>query len=136
MHYLLFIGAFLFFAFIAPLKVTLWAVILLLVVTLVIRVTTRVVAGADTSYGDALKAMGLSFFFMVIAIFTLISLSAGTGVTQFQGLSGLLVFGAFLGAYALGFKLSLGVSFGASLVVAIVSSVVSTLLFVGLKTVA
>ena len=129
MHYLLFIGAFLFFAFIAPLKVTLATCLLLLLITAIVRFTTRAVAGVETSYGEAAKAMGLSFFFLVVAFFTLLSFAKGTGVTQFTGLAGHVVFAAFFVAYVLGFKLSLGLSFGASAVVAIVSTVASTVLF-------
>jgi hypothetical protein len=133
MHYLLFLGAFLFFAFIAPLKVTLAACLLLLVVTTVVRFTTRAVAGVESSYGEAAKAMALSFFFLVIAFFTLLSFATGTGVTQFTGLAGYLVFLAFFVAYVLGFKLSLGLSFVASGVVAIVSTAASMALFFALR---
>ena len=133
MHYLLFIGAFLFFAFIAPLKITLAACLMLLLVTTVVRFTTRAVAGVESSYSEAAKAMALSFFFLVIAFFTLLSFAKGTGVTQFTGLAGYLVFIAFFVAYVLGFKLSLGLSFVASSLVAVVSTVASTALFVVLR---
>jgi hypothetical protein len=129
MHYLLFIGAFLFFAFISPLKLTLATCALLLIVTSVIRITTRAVAGIDSSYGDAAKAMGLSFFFLVLSFFALFSFVKGTGVREISGLGGYLVFAAFLVSYILGFKLSLGLSFGASSVVAVISTVASTVLF-------
>jgi hypothetical protein len=133
MHYLLFLGAFLFFAFIAPLKVTLAACLMLLVVTTVVRFTTRAVAGVESSYGEAAKAMALSFFFLLIAFFTLLSFATGTGVTQFTGLAGYLVFLAFFVAYVLGFKLSLGLSFVASIVVAMVSTATSMALFFALR---
>jgi hypothetical protein len=129
MHYLLFLGAFLFFAFIAPLKITLATCLMLLIITTVVRFTTRAVAGVESSYGEATKAMALSFFFLVIAFFTLLSFASGTGVTQFTGLAGYLVFLAFFAAYVLGFKLSLGISFIASSLVAVVSAVASTGLF-------
>ncbi|AKJ29066.1 hypothetical protein [Caldimonas brevitalea] len=134
MHYLLFIGAFFFFAFTAPLKVTLATCILLLLVTTIIRFTTRAVAGIEPSYGEALKAVGLSFFFLVLAFAALLSFAAGTGISNFTGLAGHLVFFAFFAAYVLGFKLSLGISAGASAVVAIVATVASTALFVAFRT--
>jgi len=133
MHYLLFLGAFLFFAFIAPLKITLAACLMLLLVTTVIRFTTRAVAGVESSYSEAAKAMALSFFFLVIAFFTLLSFASGTGVNQFTGLAGYLVALVFFAAYVLGFKLSLGISFVASGLIAVVSTVVSTALFFALK---
>ena len=135
MHYLLFIGAFLFFAFIAPLKVTAATCVLLLLVTTLIRFTTRAVAGVESTYGEAAKAMALSFFFLVLAFFVLLSLAKGTGVHNFTGLAGYLVFAAFFASYALGFKLSLGLSFGASTIVAIISTIASTVLFLGLRSV-
>lgn len=130
MHYLLFIGAFLFFAFIAPMKVTLATCVLLLLVTTIIRYATKAVAGVESSYGEAAKAMALSFFFLVLAFFALLSFAKGTGVTQFTGLAGHLVFMAFFASYVLGFKVSLGLSFAPSAIVAIVSTVASTVLFV------
>lgn len=136
MHYLLFIGAFLFFAFIAPLKLTLATCALLLIVTTIIRLTTRAVAGVDSSYSEAAKAMALSFVFLVVSFFALFSFVKGTGVTHITGLAGYLVFGAFLVSYILGFKLSLGLSFGASSVVAVISTVASTVLFFAFRSVA
>ena len=126
MQYLLFIIAFLFFAFIAPLKLTLATCLFLLLNIAIIRFTAKVVSGAESSFSDAAKAMALSFVLLVGAFFVLLSFSQGTGITQFTGLAGLLVFSAFLASYVLGFKLSLGLAFGASAVVAFVSSVAST----------
>lgn len=133
MHYLLFIGAFLFFAFMASLKLTLATCVLLALVCVVVRYVTRLVAGVDCSYGDALKAVGLSFFFLVLAFLALLSFAKGSGVTQFTGLAGHLVFVAFFAAYVLGFKISLRLSTGASAVVAVVSTAVSTGLFLMLR---
>ncbi len=129
MHYLLFVGAFLFFAFIAPLKVTLATCLLLLIVMTIIRVMTKAVAGAESSYAEAAKAVGLSFFFLVVAVLALLNFSSNTGITQFTGLAAGLVFFVFFAAYVLGFKLSLGIPFGPSAVVAVVSTVASTVLF-------
>jgi hypothetical protein len=137
MHCLLFIGAFLFFAFIAPLKVTLATCLLLLLVITVVRFTTRAVAGVDASYAEATKAVGLSFFFLVVAFFVLLSFAKGTtGVMEFTGLSAVLVFGAFFAAYVLGFKFSLGLPFGSSAVVAVISTAASTVLFLVLRSLA
>ena len=136
MHYLLFIGAFLFFAFIAPLKVTLAACGLLLILVAVVRYTAATVSGNESSFGEAAKGVGLSFFFLVIAFTILISFSTGTGVNRFTGLASAGVFATFLAAYTLGFKLSLGLTLGASAVVSLVSAVVSTGLFAVFRTVA
>lgn len=136
MHYLLFIGAFLFFAFIAPVKTTLAVCLLLLLVTSVIRFTVHAVAGVRNSYAQTFKAVGLSFFFLAVAIFTLLSFAKGTGMTQFTGLAGHVVFFAFLASYVLGFKLSLDLTFSASAIVATVSTAVSTVLFLAFRSIA
>ena len=128
MHVLLFIGAFLFFAFIAPLKVTLAACALLVVVPLLVRMSARLIANTDVSFAEAFKAVALALLLLAVALFTLVSFSSGTGVKQFFGLSGWVVLGLLLGAYALGFKLGLSTSFAASLGVALVSSAASGLM--------
>ena len=128
MHLLLLIGAFLFFAFIAPLKVTLAACALLVVIPLVVKVSARVIANTDASFAEAFKAVALAFVLLAVSLFTLVSFSRGTGVSQFYGLSGWVVLGFLLGSYALGFKLGLSTSFGASLGVALVSTAVSGLM--------
>lgn len=132
MHYLLFIGAFLFFAFIAPIKATLVTCVMLLLVTGVVRAVARGVAGVDTTWGEAARGLGLSFVFLIVAMFTVYSLSKGTGMTVFAGLSGWLVLLGFFSAYVLGFKISLGVGTMASSAVALSAAVTSiAVLFLG-----
>ena len=124
MHYLLFIFAFIWFAFIAPFKITVAVCVSLLIVTSVVKATTNAVAGSST-YPEAFKSIGLAFAFMAIALFTLFSFNMGTG----QGAPLMLVLGVFLVSYILGFKVALGTSFGASAVIALVSTAVSGVLF-------
>jgi len=137
MHYLLFIGAFLWFAFIAPLKVTFATGILLVLVTGVVTTTTRLVVGIQPSIGEAAKAVALSFFFLAIALLTLLSFFVGTSSAglsvNITGLSAWFVLAALLAAYTLGYKISLGMSFGASATIAAVSTVVSAVLFAIVK---
>ena len=133
MQYLLLIGAILWFAFIAPLKVTLATCLFVLVILSIVRFSAQAVTGVQATYGEAAKAVSLSFVFLVIAIFTWVSLSLGDpkGVSiQISGLGGYAVFGATLAAYILGFKVGLGISFGASAVIALISSVASTVAFI------
>jgi hypothetical protein len=127
-HYLLFILAFLWFAFIAPLKVTVAVCISLLIVTSVVKATASAVIGPST-YKEAFKSIGLAFVFMVVAGFTLISFTSGMG----RGAPGLLVLCGFLAAYIFGFKFGLGASFGSSSIIAAVSTAVSGVLFFILK---
>jgi hypothetical protein len=132
LHYLLFVFAFLWFAFIAPLKVTLAVVLSLLIVTSVVKATANAVLG-ESSYSESFKSIAFSFIFLGIALFTLLGFSKGAGVNGFSGLSGIAVLGGFLTAYILGFKVGLGASFGASAIVALVSTVVSGMLFYAFK---
>lgn len=126
MHSLLLIGAILWFSFLVPLKVTLATAVSLVLITSIIRYVAHSMSGVAISFGDAVKAIGNSFIFLVIAVFTLFSFLKGTGVTHISGLPGLGVFGAFLAAYILGFQVSLRLSFGTSSVIALVSTLAST----------
>lgn len=125
MHYLLFVGFFLFFAFIAPLKVTLLSCVLVIVATLVVTFAAKAIANVAPTVGESFKAVALSFFFGVIALFTLVSFSHGTGITSFTGLPAVAVFCALLASYVLGFKVALRTGFLASALIALVSTVVS-----------
>jgi hypothetical protein len=128
MHHLLIVGAFLAFAFIAPVKVALLSGALLLLVIAVVMVSTAVVADVKPTFGEAFKAVGLSLFFAAIALFTLLSFSRGTGVSSFSGLSAVAVLGALLASYVLGFKVALRTSFASSALVALISTLASGVL--------
>ena len=80
-----------------------------------VKVAARLLANADVSFVDAFKAVALAFVLLAASLFTLVSFSRGTGVSEFYGLSGWVVLGFLLGSYVLGFKLGLSTSFGASL---------------------
>ena len=132
MQYLLLIGAILWFAFIAPLKVTLATCLFVLVILSVVRFSAQAVTGVQATFGEAAKAVSLSLVFLAIAIFAWASLSLGVpkGTSiQITGLGGYAVFGSTLAAYVLGFKLGLGISFGSSAVIALISSAASTVAF-------
>lgn len=126
---LLFIAAFLFIAFIAPLKITLGLASSLLLVVGMVALTARKLSGAPASLGDAVRAVGLSFLFVVLAGFALFKFADLSGFRHFSGFSLWLVLGLFLLAYVLGFKLSLGLPLVTSLVVALVAAVISTALY-------
>jgi len=126
MHYLLFTLAFLWFAFIAPLKVTLAVCVSLLLVTSLVRVVASKVIG-PTTYVEAFKAICLAFVFLVIGVVLLSSVTATSGAPL------VLIILGFLVAYVLGFKLGLQASFGSSAVVAGISTVGSVVLYLVLK---
>ena len=120
------------FAFIAPFHVTVATLILFVLVTGIVSITTRMVAGTEPSLIDSAKAVALSFFLLAIALVTLFSFLFGTGAT-ISGLASWLVVAAFFSAYVLGYKISLGIHFTASAIIAVVSTIVSTLLFMAVK---
>lgn len=126
MHNLLLIGAVLWFSFLVPIKVTLATSVSLVLITSLIRYLAYSMSGVAVSLSDAVKAIGNSFLFLVIAVFTLLSFLKGSGVTHISGLPGFAVFAAFLAAYVLGFQASLRLSFGTSAVIALLSTLAST----------
>ena len=128
MHYLLLIGAFLFFAFIAPFKTVVVFVGLLLTVTLVVKVSAQAVANMKPTLGEAFQAVAYSLMLAAAALLVLLSFSSGTGVHSFGGISAIVVLFGLLTAYSLGFKIGLGASLGASFLVALMSTVVSAIL--------
>lgn len=123
---LFFIFAFIFFAFIAPLQTTVGLAASFLLVVITVRLTAREVSGAPASWGDALRAVCLSFLFVLLAGVLVFKFSGVTGIRHFSGLGLVLLLGVFLLAYVLGFTFSLGISLGASFLVALLAAVVST----------
>lgn len=123
---LLFIFAFLFFAFIAPLQTTVGLAASFLLVVITVRLTAREVSGAPASWGDALRAVCLSFLFVLLAGVLVFKFSSVTGIRHFSGLGLVLLLWVFLLAYVLGFKFSLGISLSASFLVALLAALIST----------
>jgi hypothetical protein len=64
------IGFLLFVAFLAPLKVTVAASSLFILCLVVVKASTSIIAGVDVTFRDCAKGVGLSLFFLAIAIFT------------------------------------------------------------------
>ncbi|RIX40309.1 MAG: hypothetical protein D3M94_21820 [Rhodocyclales bacterium GT-UBC] len=126
MHYLLLIGATLWFSFLAPLKLTLATAISLAAIAALVRFLAHFLAGVTVSFWDAVKAIGNSLIFLAIAAFTLYSFSRGSGITDISGLSVLVVFCAFLATYIFAFQFTLKLAFGTSSVIALASTVAST----------
>lgn len=125
MPILLGIGFLLFVAFLAPLKVTLAASLLFIMCLVIVKVSASLIARVDVTLREAAKGVGLSFFFLAIAVFTLISFSKNSGVSAFSGLAALALLGTFFASYALGYAIALQVSFKASLGIAAIASAAS-----------
>ena len=125
MHYLLFIGAFVFFAFMAPLKLTVAVCALVLFVTVVVKISAQVVAGASPTLSESFKAVFYASLFVALALLAFVSFSSGTGIHHVDGLPALAAMAGLFVAYTLGFQLGIGTSFGASAVIALISTLLS-----------
>lgn len=122
MHYLVIIIAFLCFAALAPLHITIIACVILILIPTIVRYTAKALAGTEPSFGEAFKAVALSLFFVALAAFML---GSAMGGIHASGPFVFILLAGFFAAYVLGFKLALGTSFGASAAIAAVSTVVS-----------
>ena len=133
MHYLLFIGAFIFFAFLAPLKLTVAVCALVLFVTVVVKISAQVVAGVSPTLSESFKSVFYASLFVALALLAFVSFSSGTGIHQVDGLPALAVMAGLLVAYTLGFQLGIGTSFGASAVIALISTLLSGVILWSIK---
>ncbi|RTQ31861.1 hypothetical protein EJP69_24795 [Variovorax gossypii] len=125
MHYLLFIGAILFFAFMTPLKLAVAVCALVLVVTVVVKVSAQVVAGNSPTLGESFKSVFYASLLVALALLAFMSFSSGTGMHHVDGWPAVAVLAGLFMAYTLGFQIGIGTSFGASAVVALISTLVS-----------
>lgn len=104
-----------------------------LVVAATVKAAAHAVAGTEVSLGASLRAVGLGLTLATVMLVTFRSFSSGTGITQFLGMSALLVLAAFLAAYVLGFKLALGVTRGSASLVALIETAITSLFFFALR---
>lgn len=125
MHYLLFIGACIFFAFMAPLKLTIAVCALVLFVTVVVKISAQVVSGVSPTLGESFKAVFYASLFVALALLAFMSFSSGTGVHHVEGAAAMVVMAGLFAAYTLGFQIGIGTSFGASAVVALIATLLS-----------
>ena len=125
MHYLLFIGAILFFAFMTPLKLAVAVCALVLVVTVVVKVSAQVVAGNSPTLGESFKSVFYASLLVALALLAFMSFSSGTGIHHVEGWPAVAVLLGLFVAYTLGFQIGIGTSFSASAVVALISTLVS-----------
>jgi hypothetical protein len=125
MHYLLFIGAALFFAFMAPVKLTVAVCALVLFVTVVVKISAQVIAGTSPALGDAFKAVFYASLLVALALLAFMSFSSGTGIHHVEGGPAWVVLAGLFIAYTLGFQIAIGTSFGASAAIALISTLLS-----------
>jgi hypothetical protein len=125
MHYLLFIAALLFFAFMTPLKLTVALCALVLVVTAAVKLSAQLVAGVSPTLGEAFKSVFYASLLVALALLAFVSFSGGTGIHHVEGWPAVAVLAGLFVAYTLGFQIGIGTSFGASAMVALISTLLS-----------
>jgi hypothetical protein len=81
MHYLLFIGALLFFAFMTPeLAVAVGALVLF--VTVVVKVSAQVVAGVSPTLGESFRSVFYASLLVALALLAFLSFTGGVGAPR------------------------------------------------------
>lgn len=116
--YLLLIAAFLFMAFLFPIKVTIGLVALVCLIGFVVKIVARMVTGNDPTLGESLKAVALAIVLDAI-VATAFAKMTGGSPTGLSALAGTIITFA---AFSLGFAMMLQASFKQSLVIALVST--------------
>jgi hypothetical protein len=125
MHYLLFIGALLFFAFMTPVKLAVAVGALVLFVTVVAKVSAQVVAGVSPTLGESFRSVFYASLLVALALLAFLSFTSGVAVHHVDGWPAVAVLAGLFVAYTLGFQLGIGTSFGASAMVALISTLLS-----------
>ncbi|SFP70822.1 hypothetical protein SAMN05216567_10883 [Variovorax sp. OK605] len=125
MHYLLFIGALLFFAFMTPVKLAVAVGALVLFVTVVVKVSAQVVGGVSPTLGESFRSVFYASLLVALALLAFLSFTGGVAVHHVEGWPAVAVLAGLFVAYTLGFQLGIGTSFGASAMVALISTLLS-----------
>lgn len=126
--------AFLALVYIAPVKVVIIAIAMLVVVATAVRFSAKVVTGTAPTYLEALRAVGFSLSIVaVLALGLLVLMLEEASLPQsFSAVpTPLLIVSPLLG-YTLGFRMSLGASFLRSAVIAVMSSAISLAILIPL----
>jgi hypothetical protein len=138
MHTLLFIWAYIAFAFVAPAGVTAVTSAIILLTACAIQVIAKLVSGFQPSFMEAFKAIGLSFFFLFLALLFFASAFFSSAQGNSVALLIVLIFNvnpflvpfSLFAAFALGFSLSLRTTITSSMLIAALSSVFAALLVI------
>jgi len=128
---------FLCFACAAPLKVTLGLIVVCLVVSTAVKLCARAVSGIDPTHLEALKAVGLSLVFVLLAGLTMFSFAYGAPSvpSSIAALSAPVILLSPLVGYTLGFRIALGVGLVQSALIALLSSALSIAVLYAMRTV-
>ncbi|HEX5310792.1 hypothetical protein [Aquabacterium sp.] len=123
--------SFLVLFLIAPIKVTAIVCGSLLLCALVVQATTTTLSRVNVTLSDSFKAIIYSFFFSIIAFFTIFSFLIGGPREIFMNPASARAAAIPLillqqGAYILGFKLALGLTLIHAFIVAVASSFITS----------
>ncbi|WP_417071168.1 hypothetical protein [Niveibacterium terrae] len=121
------IFVFLCIAFAAPLKFTFGLILTGLIVSTAVKLCARTVSGIDPTHGQALRAVGLSLVFVLLAGLTMFSFAYGSPSipSSIAALSAPVILLSPLIGYTLGFRIALGASLAHSALIALLSSALS-----------
>ena len=128
---------FLCFACAAPLKVTLGLIVIGLVVSTAVKLCARAISGIDPTHSEALKAVGLSLFLVLLAGLTMFSFAYGAPSvpSSIATISAPVILLSPLIGYTLGFRIALGVGLVESALIALLSSALSIAVLYAMKAV-
>lgn len=130
---LLLILAFIAFAFGAPAKVTAITSVIILSVAFAIQALANAVSGNRPTFMEALKAIGLSFFFLLLALLFFASATYSTVALFILAINPLLIPVGLFVPFTLGFSVSLRTTLASSALIACISSIFAGLLIVGAR---
>lgn len=131
------IAVFTCIAFTAPLKFTFGLVLTGLIVSSAVKLCARTVSGIDPTHTEALRAVGLSLVFVLLAVLTMFSFAYGgpSVPSSIAALSAPVILLSPLIGYTLGFRIALGVSLVHSALIALLSSALSIAVLYAMKAV-
>ncbi|MBS1144922.1 MAG: hypothetical protein H6R14_2328 [Proteobacteria bacterium] len=133
MHTLLFILAYIAFAFGARPEVTVAITVIFILVALVIQFFTKKLTDIQPPFIDALEAIGLSFFFLFLILLFFASAMHSTVALIILAINPFFIPIGLFGAFALGFSLSLQTTILPSLKIAASASLFAALLIVAAR---
>jgi hypothetical protein len=131
---LLVILAFIAFAYGAPPKITAITSAVLMSSALAIQALTHAVSGNRPPFIEALKAIGLSFFFVLLALLFFASATLNTIGRVILTIEPMFAVVALFLAFSLGYSLSLRTTLAASALIAVVSTLFAALLIYAART--
>ncbi|GAA5163691.1 hypothetical protein [Viridibacterium curvum] len=125
MHYFLLTFVFLWFAFVAPLRVVLLTAACCLAIAFGVRLVAHAIAGVSVGYGKAITAVLLSAFLLLLTLLLIAGGFRDMSWIKFMALNPLSILFMLVASYVVGYHLCLGTQLWASSVIALLSAVIT-----------